>query len=324
MQRGGVEPTVTDANVLLQRLNPLHLLGGRVPISLDAAREAIARLGEQVGLDPIAMAGGILTLTSANIVHAIRQRTIERGLDPRDFAIVAYGGAGPLHATNVASELGISAVLVPRSPGVTSALGLLFADIRHDFVATVLKLVGEVSPAEIVQAYGQLLGEGRARLENEGVPSERMAFLYSMDLRYEGQTHELAVQLPGEYSVAMHDRLSSLLRDVHMREFGHAPQGDEPIEIVNLRVACLGQLGRPSFPEVGLGPEPRPREERDVFFDEGWVRTPIYDRETIHAGSKLCGPAVMEQLDSTTVIPPGWGCEADKYGNLILRQEESA
>jgi len=324
MQHGGAEPTVTDANVLLQRLNPLYLLGGRVPISQDAARAAIARLGEQVGLDPIAMAHGILTLTSANIVHAIRQRTIERGLDPRDFAIVAYGGAGPLHATDVASELGISAVLVPRSPGVTSALGLLFADIRHDFVATMLKLAANINPAEIVEAYGQLTGEGRARLETEGVPPERMEFLYSMDLRYEGQTHELPVQLPGEYSVAMHDRLSALLRDVHMREFGHAPQGDEPIEIVNLRVACLGQLGRPSFPEVGPGPEPRPREERDVFFDECWVKTPIYDRETIHAGSKLCGPAVVEQLDSTTVIPPGWGCEADKYGNLLLRQEQSA
>jgi N-methylhydantoinase A len=324
MQRGGEEPTVTDAHVLLQRLNPRYLLGGRIPISRDAAREVIMRLGKTVGLDPIDMARGILTLTSAHIVHSIRQRTVERGLDPREFAIVAYGGAGPLHATDVASELGISSVLIPRSPGVTSALGLLFADIRHDFVTTVLQLAKDVSPTEIGEAYGQLVGKGRTRLETEGVPPERMRVLYSMDLRYEGQTHELLVQLPGAYSAATHNSLSSLLRDVHMREFGHAPQGDEPIEIVNLRVACLGELGRPGFPEVGLGPEPRPREEREVFFHQGWARTPIYDREAMHAGSTLCGPAVVEQLDSTTVIPPGWVCEADTHGNLILRQERSA
>jgi len=324
MQRGGEEPTVTDAHVLLQRLNPQYLLGGRMPVSQDAARGAIGRLGRTFGLDPIEMARGILTLTSANIVHAIRQRTVERGLDPREFAIVAYGGAGPLHATDVASELGISSILIPRFPGVTSALGLLFADIRHDFVATVLRPAKDISPTEIDQAYGRLVERGRARLEIEGVSPEQMVFLHAMDLRYEGQTHELLVQLPSAYSAATHDGLSSLLHDVHLREFGHAPHGDEPFEIVNLRVACLGKLGRPHLPEIGPGPTPRPREERTVFFQQGWTMTSIYDRDALRAGSKLYGPAIVEQIDSTTVIPPGWSCETDRHGNLILRQEESA
>jgi N-methylhydantoinase A len=322
MQRGGTEPTVTDANVLLHRLNPTYLLGGRVPLSEERARAAIAELGRRLDLDPIGMAQGVLDLTTATIVHAIRQRTVERGLDPREFALLAYGGAGPLHAADVAEDLGVSQVIVPTSPGVLSALGLLQADMRHDFVTTVLRLSGEVEPTELCRTFRELSERGLERLNSEGIPRDRMHVLHAMDLRYEGQTHELTVQLPGEYSGAVHSDLPSLLREAHRREFGHAPEGVEEIEIVNLRVACIGELDRPAFPAIMAGPPPLPIEERQVLFGEGWVSTPVFARTDLRSGNRQAGPAIVEQVDSTTVIPPGWECRVDELGSLILRRSD--
>lgn len=320
MELGGMEPTVTDANVLLHRLNPRYLLGGEVPISKEAAHEAIARLGGQLAMDPEEMAQGILMLTVSNVVYAIRQHTIERGMDPREFALMAYGGAGPLHAAGVAAELGMPAVLVPRHPGVTSALGLLLTDIRHDFVTTYLNLAHTVDANDVAATLSGLVEQGRLRLEAEGVPPERMAFLYSADLRYLGQTHELTVSLPGAYSKEIHGRLPSIFREAHLREYGHAPEHDEPIEIVNLRVGCLGRMERPEFPKAELGVSAAPREERPVYFEGAWIDAPVYEREVLGSGDRIVGPAVVEQFDSTTVIPPGWAGEVDDVGNLILRQ----
>jgi N-methylhydantoinase A len=318
MQRGGTEPTVTDANVLLHRLNPRYLLGGEVPISDEAAREALARLGSRLGMGAEEMAQGILTLTVSNVVHAIRQHTIERGLDPREFVLMAYGGAGPLHAAEVAAELGIPAVLVPRYPGVTSALGLLQTDIRHDFVTTFLRLSGTVEPDDVAAAFSELERRGQRLLESEGVAPERRAFLYSADLRYLGQTHELTVSLPGPYSADVHARLGWIFRHAHLREYGHAPEGDEPVEMVNLRVASLGRFERPEFPRVRPGGGASPREERPVYFDGSWVPTPVYEREGLGSGDLVAGPAVVEQFDSTTLVPPGWVGRVDAIGNLIL------
>lgn len=318
MQLGGTEPTVTDANVVLHRLNPAFLLGGRIPISEAAAREAVGALGGRVRLDAVLMAQGILTLTTSNIVHAIRQRTIARGLDPREFALVAYGGAGPLHGVEVAAELGIPTVLVPRFPGLTSAMGLLFADVRHDLLATVLREATDVSADHVGHVYADLAEQGRTRMLAEDIPEDRMAFLYAAGLRYVGQTHELTVPLPGPYSSEMHEHLSLLLRDVHLREFGHAPDGAEPVEIVNVRVACLGRMERPPFDAIRVGPEPVPCERRTVWLHREWVETHVYERDTLRAEVRLRGPAIVEQLDSTTVIPPGWLCAVDQVGNLLI------
>ncbi|MDE0232579.1 MAG: hydantoinase/oxoprolinase family protein [bacterium] len=322
MELGGTEPTLTDANVLLSRLNPGHLLRGAISLSADAARTAIASVADALGLDVVATADGIRRLAVSNIVFAIRQRTVERGLDPREFVIVAYGGAGPLHATEVADEVGINTVLIPPHPGVTSALGLLLTDIRHDFVSTFLRLRNEVTPSEVAGAYELLAARARELLATEGVEAGRVEMVYAMDLRYVGQTHELTVNLPGPYLQEVHDQVPRLFQTLHQAEYGHSPNIDEPIEIVNLRLAGVGRMDRPELPELPVGESALPQSHREVFFGEagGWIPTPVYDRDDLLRGSRIDGPAVVEQLDSTTVIPPGWTGEPDRVGSLILRR----
>ena len=322
MQLGGTEPTLTDANVVLRRLNPRHLLQGAIPISASAARRAVATVADALGLDVVATADGIRHLAVSNIVFSIRQRTVERGLDPREFIIVAYGGAGPLHATEVADEVGVTTVLIPPHPGVTSALGLLLTDIRHDFVSTFLRLRDEVTPQEVAAAYESLTEQARRLLATEGVEAHRVEMVYAMDLRYVGQTHELTVNLPGPYVQDVHDQVPSLFGRMHQAEYGHSPDVGEPIEIVNLRLAGVGLMERPELPLLPAGERAMPHSHRDVFFKEGggWVKTPVFDRDRLPRGDRIGGPAIVEQMDSTTVIPPGWTAEPDRVGSLILRR----
>lgn len=321
-QKGGTEPTITDANVTLHRLNPKFLLGGRVKISEDAAREAVEKVGRKINLDVTQMAKGIIDLAVSNVASAIRQHTIERGLDPREFALIAYGGAGPLHAIEVAAEIGTRTVLVPPSPGVTSAIGLLLSDIRHDTVSTFLRPASTATPEEVNAIYEELKEKGRKKLVAEGITPDRMSFVYSMDLRYIGQTHELTITLPcTTYDREASQKLPSLLHESHLREFGHAPDLDEPIEIVNLRLACLGLIDRPQLPEIPVGPLPQPVTKYSVYMKDGWHETPIYERTKLHRDNVIPGPAIIEQLDSTTLILPGWTGTIDRLGNIILKED---
>lgn len=317
--RGGADPTVTDASVVLRRQNPKYLAGGTVTLYADAATDVIRELGERLNLGPTAMAKGVLQVTVANIVSAIRQRTIERGLDPREFSLMAYGGAGPLLATDVARELEVPAVLIPRHPGVTSALGLLLTDVRHDEVGTYLKVNTDVSAGEVAAAYDRLVRSVSEKLRREGFADDAIVVLYSADLRYVGQTHELTVRLPGAYAEEVHSRLASIFQQAHTKEFGHAGDLTDPIEIVNLRVAGVGRLPRPQLPEVEEGPRPVPGEVREVYFDREWINTPIFEREALGRGALIEGPTVVEQLDSTTVLPPGWVGVVDSLGTLMMR-----
>jgi N-methylhydantoinase A len=321
MQRGGTEPTLTDANVVLHRLNPTSLLDGAISLSEDAARDAVASVGDPLGLDLVSMADGIRRLAVSTIVFAVRQRTVERGLDPREFVLVGYGGAGPLHATEVADEMGVTTVLIPPNPGVTSALGLLLTDIRHDFVTTFLKLRNDTEPDEVAAAYELLAQQARNHLAAEGVSADRVQIQYAMDLRYVGQTHELTLSLPDSYDEEMHQRIPGLFGELHQAEFGHAPDLGEPLDFVNLRVAGIGKLDRPELPELPEGGNAAPHAHRDVYFGDGggWVSTPIYRRSDLGQLDRIEGPAIVEQLDSTTVITPGWIAEPDRVGSLILR-----
>jgi N-methylhydantoinase A len=319
LERGGVEPTITDANVVLHRLNPRSLLGGRIAISEAAAEAALARVGEPLGLDAERFAEGVLTLAVSNIAFAIRQLTVERGLDPREFALVAYGGAGPLLAAVVADELEVPRVLVPRFPGLTSALGLLYTDVRHDFVSTYLRPAADMASGELAEGFAALAAQGRARLAGEGIPPERMEFIPSADLRYLGQTHELNVVLPADPSVAQAG-LAQLLHEAHLKEFGHAPDENTPLEVVNIRLACLGLLDQPQLPLLETAPTPAPIGRREVVFSGERLTTPILEREQLGRGFRTEGPAIVEQADSTTVVPPGWRAEVDRYGNLLLER----
>lgn len=321
-EQGGVDPTITDANVVLHRLNPAYLLGGRVKISEKTARKVIEEVGQKIGLDTERTAKGIIDLTVAKIASAIRQHTIERGLDPREFVLVAYGGAGPVFSIDVAAEVGIKSVLIPPSPGGTSALGLLLTDIRHDFVSTFLRDAHNVTPQEVNSVYEGFKQVGRAKLENEGIPADRVAYVYSMDLRYAGQTHDLSITLPATtYDESVHEQLATLLHEKHLREFGHAPESNEPIEIVNLRLACLGLIDRPTLPEIPAGPQAAPAEYRQVYMLDRWLETPVFNRSDLYQGNSVQGPAIVEQLDSTTVILPGWVGTVDRFGNIILQPE---
>jgi N-methylhydantoinase A len=316
--RGGKEPTVTDATVILGRQNPHELAGGTVRLEPALAAAAVEELGARLGLDRTSMASGILELAVAHVVFAIRQRTVERGLDPRDFALLAYGGGGPLLAAAVAEELGLSTVLVPPNPGVTSALGLLLTDVRHDVATTFLKVDRSTPAEEVAASYLDLERSALQILEREGFRGERTLVMYSADLRYLGQTHELNIAIPRPYEASVHARLPELLADRHRREFGHAPGPETPIEMVNLRVAGIGRIDHPALPHVSAAPRPEPVEVRRVFHRE-WLETPVYVRDGLGRGPVIEGPSVVEQLDATTLIPPGWESEVDAIGSMVLR-----
>ncbi len=319
--RGGAEPTVTDANVILGRQNPWELAGGSVQLHPKLAKDAVEELGGRLGLDGASMASGIIELAVANIVFAIRQRTVERGLDPRDFALLAYGGGGPLLAAAVAEELGVSTVLVPPNPGVTSALGLLLTDVRHDIAMTFLRENRITPAAQVAAAYDELERSAVTILGREGFRDDRIVVTYSADLRYVGQTHELNIIIPRPYTESVHSRLSELLAERHHREFGHAPGPETPVEMVNLRVSGIGRIDHPALPAVSAAPSPEPVARRGVFHKE-WLDTPVYWRDGFGRGTRIEGPSVVEQLDATTLIPPGWSAEVDAIGSMVLRPDQ--
>jgi N-methylhydantoinase A len=321
---GGSEPTLTDAYVVTGRLNPTHLLGGSMGIYATLARDAVRDLGARCGLDMTGMAAGIIALTVTNISAAIRQMTVERGINPRELTLVAYGGGGPTLGCDVAADLDIPQVLIPRYPGLTSAAGLLLTDVRHDFQHTVLQRNDQCPANTISQAFDTLVARGANKLAAEGIDADQHRFALAADLRYVGQTHELTVQLGTSYDEELHATLSERLRVDHLAQFGHAPTGIQPVEIVSVRVAAFGQVTRPDFGAASDAPPPQPRHTRQLFHDRTWWPAPVYDRDTLGRGWSTEGPAIIDQLDTTTVVLPGWSVQVDDSGALLLRSGQAA
>jgi N-methylhydantoinase A len=327
-RRGGEEPTNTDANVVLGRLGG-ELVGGAVELDVDAAADAVGALGGQLGLDATDTARAIVRVANANMADAVRLISIRRGYDPREFALVVFGGAGALHGAALAKELGIPTVLVPPNPGITSALGCLLVDIRHDLSEMYLRRVEDASPEEIDAEFRTLEDEGRARLQAEGVPEDRMSFQRTIAMRYLGQWRSLAVEIPeGPVDIAA---LVASFHSEHEREFAYAREDDAPVEIYQLALRAVGVTPKPEL--TRHEPEsdaqlPEPVARRPVHFDEDddALDTPVFDRDTLRAGTRLDGPAIVQQLDSTVVVPPGVTAEVDPH--LIIRmtiaQEELA
>ena len=319
--QGGTEPTISDAHVVLGRLDPERFLGGRMKLDRDAAVEAVGRLAEQLGLSPTETAEGILTIANSNMARAIRSRTIEKGHDPREFALVAFGGAGPLHAAEVADSLGIPEVLVPPYPGITSASGLLTSDLKYDQMRTVFQLQGSVDADRINHELNGLEAELRERLVRDRVPEESISVIRALDCRYVGQGYELRVTLDdGPFTEAELEKFHGL----HEREYGSAY--DDPIEIVNARVTAIGR--RPPLRELPV--ESGGFEAALVGESEGHFRvdgqlqavaTRYYDRAELPLDEPFDGPAVVFHPDTTTVVPPGWRACADRSGNLLLTRE---
>lgn len=317
---GGTEPTISDAHTVLGRLNPDRFLGGRMKLDRDAAVAAVGRLAKQLGLSLEAAAEGILTVANSNMARAIRSRTIEKGHDPREFTLVAFGGAGPLHAAELADSLDIPEVLVPPYPGITSAGGLLTSDLKYDQMRTVFQLQGAVDAAWLDAELDGLEAELRSWLHRDGIEDASIRVLRALDCRYVGQGYELRVPLPGPYS----DEALQRFHELHEREYGSAY--DDPIEIVNARVTAIGT--RPPLTRIattsGTAESALLGEGRTVFRVNGDLAacdTRFYDRRELPVGESLPGPAVIYHPDTTTVVPPSWVARAEPSGNLILSKE---
>src|SRR5579875_3169955 len=314
--RGGTEPTVTDANVLLGRLGTERPLGGEIRLDLGLARSAIGRIGQRVGIDERRMADGILALVVAKMTASIKEISIMRGHDPRDFALFAYGGAGPLHAAFVAAELGCPRVIVPPMPGNFSAFGLLVADVRHDYARTRVTATAELPFDELRGILAEMREEGRRRLAEEGFAPDDMRFEARLDMRYVGQAFELSVPVPEEAS-SMADIDAAFLA-AYERRYAYAVAA--PAEIVTFRLAAYGIIPKPVLPVArGVGAV-APSAEREIAFDGRLSATPVYDRGRLAAEARLDGPAVIEEPGTSTIVPPGFRAAVDGFGNLVLEQ----
>jgi N-methylhydantoinase A len=315
--QGGEEPTISDAHVVLGRLDPERFLGGRMQLDRDAAVAAVQKLAGELGLGLEATAEGILTIANSNMARAIRSRTIEKGNDPREFALVAFGGAGPLHAAEVADLLEIPEVLVPPYPGITSAGGLLTSDLKYDQMRTVFQMQGSIDAGRLNRELDELADVLRGRLLRDGVDERDIEVIRALDCRYVGQGYELRVTLDGAYD----DGALEQFHRLHEREYGSA-YGD-PIEIVNARVTAVGKRPALDSPPVSDGSLEQALlgESAGHFRVNGElqaVTSRLFDRHELPLGEPIHGPAVIFHHDTTTVVPPTWSARADGSGNLIL------
>ena len=321
--QGGTEPTVTDANVLLGRLSPDRFLGGEMTLNVAAAEAAILdKVGNPLGLGAVEAAQGILRIAVTAMSHAVKAVTTERGLDAGDFAMVAYGGAGPLHACNIAREMGIRKLIIPRSPGHFSAFGMLFSDLRYDYVRSRFTRLTDADFADIEAIYTELEAEGIAEVEKVSVAPERIVISRSADMRYVGQEHSVTVDLtPDLFTNEDRAGIKKRFDAVHDVRYGtSAPQ--ERSEIVSLRVTVTGMLEKPVLEPIVQGEATPPREahtgDRTVRFGQDALETGTWDRTKLLAGNLIDGPALIEEHASTTVLHPGDTCEVDAFGNLVI------
>lgn len=323
---GNDQPTVTDANVVLQTLNPEYLLGGRMPISASAARQAVQKLADQLGLSLHETARGIVQIVTANMARAIRVISVQRGHDPRDFTLVAFGGAGPLHGARLAQELEIPRLLIPEVPGLLSALGLLVTDLRADFALTRILAADTSSLEGINGAFEELQRRADRWFDVEEIAKDRRIVRWSIDMRYQGQNYELPVSVPvGRLTQASLKELSDRFAQVHDQNYGYsAPQ--EPVELVTFRLEAIGMVSKIELRPEEIG-DPNAEHariaERDVYFSErsGFVKCPVYERSRLQPGNQLQGPAIVEQFDATTLILPGQRAIVDPIRNLIIETQ---
>jgi N-methylhydantoinase A len=289
------------------------------PVSLDDVRAAFMReLGDKLGLDAEEAAAAVLRIANDRMAGALRLVSLSRGHDPRDFALFAFGGAGPLHASALAKELGIPRVLVPARPGITNALGCLAADARHDYVNTVNTSVPALDMGQVRRILEEQIAEGRATIEREGVEIEGITLIHTADMQFQGQSHILTVPVPGV--AVTREELQEAFEAAYWARFEVALPEIRAV-LVNLNTAVIGKRkGVPleALAEAG-GAERGPAGSRRVWFESGWRKTPIYRRAQVPPGARLDGPAVIEQLDTTIVVEPGDRVSADATGNLIVQ-----
>ena len=321
---GGRDATVTDADVLLGYLNPQHLLGGDFAIDLELARQAVSQdVASPLGMADIEAAHGIHLLVNSSMARALRAVSSERGRDPRRFVLFAFGGSGPVHATGLAEMLDITRVVVPPYPGVFSSFGLLVADVEHHFVQTYFKTFSELDITALRGILEGLWEVGRKQLRSEGFDDSTHQIITQVDMKYEGQVSELTVLMPsGEVTQQTISRLVEVFEEEHEKSFGY--RTDAPYQLVNLRVIARGLSEESRMPEkLGMSASAgqAATSQRQVYFgpDRGWIDTPVLDRIALN-GSTQQGPLIIEEYDSTTVVPPTWRASADQWRNIILER----
>ena len=298
--RGREEPTITDANLLLGRL-PKILAGGRIKLHPELAEKAVKRIAEKIGMDVVEASAGIIRIANTVMARALRLVSLERGHDPRDFSLFAFGGAGPLHAAALAEELGVREIIVPPLPGVFSALGLLVTDYRHDYHASVVRMADKLGEEELEKIFSSLEDKAYKVLRSEGVSEENIRLIRMLDMRYWGQAYELSVPYRGSLEEAVEG-----FHRIHEARYGYS-MPEERVEVVVARLEALGIVRKPELPESRVR-EYRPEADgqRKVFFEEhGWLDTPIYARGKLRPGAMINGPAVVESDESTVLVPPG-------------------
>ena len=320
--RGGDEPTVTDANVVLGRLPPA-LLGGEMALDVKSAEEAVGKIARALGLDLHQAAQGILDIVNENMLGALRLITVQKGLDPRDFALVAFGGAGPLHGNAIGILAGCFPVVVPSTPGVLSALGFLYSDVKNEFGKTYIRTLEDVQTGQLEQIFDHLGGEAKKWLQEEGIDEANQEIHYEVDVRYFRQGYEFAIEvdpatLGGEGLQEIKNRFGA----IHERIYGF--RLEQPVELVNLRAVGTGRVVKVEMPRreaEGEDPSQAITTQHRVYFNGAFLAANVFDRAMLRTGNRISGPAVITQKDSTTVIHPGHVGEVDPYLNLLIHPE---
>ncbi|MBI1622290.1 hydantoinase/oxoprolinase family protein [Aquamicrobium zhengzhouense] len=320
--RGGTEPTLSDANLVLGRLNRKKLLAVDNPVALETVEQIFAdKIGNGIGLDGVAAAGAVLKLGNLKMAGAVRMVSVAKGRDPRDFALFAFGGAGPLHACAIARELSIPKVIVPARPGITNALGCVVADLRHDFVRTVNRPVADVDEAALTDLLAAQAAEGEKLIAKEAIRPKALRFIHSADMQFVGQTHLINVPLPSRE--IRRAELQALFEQAYFARF-RVELPEIRANLVNLNTSVIGER-----PDIDLSTliDPSGRqatldaaliERRPVWFDGAWIDTPVYAREKLPLDATFPGPAIIEQFDATTVVEPNDHVTTDRDGNLII------
>jgi N-methylhydantoinase A/oxoprolinase/acetone carboxylase beta subunit len=312
----GTELTVTDANLLLGRLDPEAFLGGRMALDVARARAAARGLQQRLGLSEAALAEGVVRIANANMERALRVVSVQRGFDPRDFALVAFGGAGGMHACEIAAALDIRTVLVPRQAGVLSALGMLLADVTKDYAQSVLRSGDGLSMAWIDAALAPLIDRASRELAGEGFPPARVALERTLDIRYAGQSYEIAVPATEGFRDVFDQR--------HARAYGYADPG-RAIEVVTLRVVAVGRTDKPPLPRAVVEPSPAtPVREQPARFGGRVAGTRVYRWDDLAPGATAPGPAIVAGGEATAVMPPGFVFQVDAWRNLVVSRPAGA
>ncbi len=319
--KGGIEPTVTDAALVLGLL-PKHLIGGEIKLHFEPAKEAFEKLGKLHNLSAEKVASGVLELAAVSQVFGIRQVTTSRGRDPSDYAMVAFGGAGGLFATQVAEFLGITTIISPPNPGNLCALGLHVSDVRRDYIRTLVRKFSNVDKEEIKKNWLELIELGFKDVKEEGISEKNIFIKLIADMRYLGEGHEVQVNVPDNTEIDNSiDYIWEEFHNVHDQVFGFNYRGEQDIELVNLRVQAIGKQYRPNIKEDIFDDKKEITHFRKIFWDNyGWLDTPIYNRSNLNTSENIIGPAIVEEYGSTIVVPNNWELETDKFRNLILKK----